>query len=268
MTADAPASEEGRMTLFEHISELRRRLFISIGAILVGAIICWFFYFDILDFLIAPYCDLIESGEVSGLRGELGECNLYVTDPLEPFRVRLQVAGYGGIALAIPVILWQFWRFIVPALYAHERRYAAMFVSGGTMLFFLGAALAYWSIPRALGFLQTIGGEDLTSIFAPAAYMGFVVKMMVAFGLGFEFPIVLIFLQLAGLLHHTTLRKYRHYAIVGIVVLVAVITPSGDPITLVVLSVPLYVFYEMSILFGRLRDRQIRKRARVEEAPA
>ena len=90
--------------------------------------------------------------------------------------------------------------------------------------------------------------------------------MMVAFGLGFEFPIVLIFLQLAGLVSHTTLRKGRHYAIIGIVVLVALITPSGDPFTLMVLSVPLYVFYEGAILFGRLRDRRARKRMKAEAA--
>ena len=95
-------------------------------------------------------------------------------------------------------------------------------------------------------------------------YLGFIVKMMVAFGIGFEFPIVLIFLQLAGLVHHTTLRRGRHYAIIGIVVLVALITPSGDPFTLMVLSVPLYFFYEFAILFGRLRDRRARKRATAE----
>lgn len=254
------------MTLVEHIGELRRRLMISVGAVVVGAIVCWFLYFDILDFLIQPYCDIIDSPQLSDRPA--GSCDLLVTDPLEPFRVRLMVAIYGGIALAIPVLLWQFWRFISPALYEHERRYAALFVAGGSMLFILGAALAYWSIPRALAFLQTIGGEDLVSIFAPQAYLGFIVKMMVAFGIGFEFPIVLIFLQLAGLVHHTTLRKYRHYAIIGIVVLVALITPSGDPITLVVLSLPLYVFYEAAILFGRLRDRSQRKRANAEVAAA
>jgi sec-independent protein translocase protein TatC len=254
------------MTLVEHIGEMRRRLIISAAAVLVGAIVCWFLYFDILDFLIQPYCDLVDSGEVGNRPGD--NCSLFVTDPLEPFKVRLMVAAYGGIALAIPVLLWQFWRFIAPALYDHERRYAAMFVAGGTMLFILGAALAYWSVPRALLFLKTIGGEDLTSIFSPAAYLGFIIKMMVAFGIGFEFPIVLIFLQLAGLISHETLRKNRHYALIGIVVLVALITPSGDPFTLMVLSVPLYIFYEFAILFGRLRDRRGRKRATAEAEKA
>ena len=143
-----------------------------------------------------------------------------------------------------------------------------MFVAGGTMLFILGAALAYWSIPRALAFLETIGGEDHVSIISPAAYLGFIIKMMVAFGIGFEFPIVLIFLQVAGLISHETLRKNRHYALIGIVVLVALITPSGDPFTLMVLSVPLYIFYEISILFGRWRGRRERKQAAAEAGKA
>jgi sec-independent protein translocase protein TatC len=133
-------------------------------------------------------------------------------------------------------------------------------VFGGAVLFVLGGGLAYWSIPRALRFLANIGGKDLIALFSPQEYLGFVIKMIIAFGVGFEFPIVLIFLQIIGILDNRTLRKYRSYAIVGIVVLVAVITPSGDPFTLMVLSVPMYLFYELSILFGILRNRRLRNR--------
>ena len=174
--------------------------------------------------------------------------------------MRLTVAGYGGLAVAFPVVLWQAWRFIAPGLYRHEKRYAVPFVASGVLLFFLGAGLAYWSLPRALDFLATIGGPDLVSLFSPKLYLGFVIKMMAAFGIAFQFPIVLIGLQFMGIVENRTLRRVRPYAVVGIVVLVAVITPSGDPFTLMALSVPMYIFYELAILWGIIARRRQRKR--------
>lgn len=255
------SGNDGQMTLMEHLAELRNRLIKSVVAVAVGGVLCWFFYTWILDFLLEPYCRTfpLEDRIDSALYGPEGGCNLFVTNPLEPFSVRLTVAGYGGLALAIPVVLWQAWRFVAPGLYRHEKRYAVPFVVAGSLLFFLGAGLAYWSLPRALGFLVNIGGPDLKSLFSPKPYLGFVIKMMVAFGIAFQFPIFLIGLQAMGIVENRTLRKIRSYAVVGIVVLVAVITPSGDPFTLLALSIPMYVFYEVSILWGVLARRR-RKR--------
>ena len=255
---------ESRMTLIEHLTELRSRIIKAVIAVGVGALACWFLYPLILDLLLRPYCRTFPISERvdSGLFGPDGGCNLFVTDPLEPFGVRLTVAGYGGLALAMPVVLWQVWRFVAPALYRREKKYAIPFVLIGFALFVTGAGLAYWSLPRALDFLASIGGTDLVSLFSPKRYLGFVVKMMIAFGVGFQFPIVLIGLQAAELLENRTLRRNRSYAVVGIVALVAVITPSGDPFTLLALSVPMYVFYEISILFGVVRDRRRRRSAR------
>ena len=114
---------------------------------------------------------------------------------------------------------------------------------------------------RQLDFLVEIGGPDLVSVFSPAKYIGFVIKMIVAFGIGFEFPLLLIFLQLLGVLTPSTLRRSRRYAIVGIVALVAVLTPSGDPFTLLILSVPMLIFYELAILVGSLRNRRLQTKA-------
>jgi sec-independent protein translocase protein TatC len=236
--ADEESTEDGRMTLVDHLTELRSRLIRSFIAIAVGAVVCWIAYDWILDFLLEPYCQTLPEDQRVETEVFGAGCNLYVRDPLEPFSVRLTVAG----------------------LYVHEKRYALPFVFGGAALFLLGAGLAYWSIPRALTFLANIGGEDLIALFSPQQYLGFVIKMIVAFGIGFEFPIVLIFLQIVGILDNRTLRRNRAYAIVGIVVLVAVITPSGDPFTLMVLSVPMYVFYEISILYGIVRNRRLQRR--------
>ena len=259
--SDTTASDEARMTLIEHLAELRKRLILSFVAIAVGAVVCWIAYDWILDFLLDPYCESLtaEQREQTEIFGS--GCNLFVRNPLEGFTVRLTVAGYGGLALAMPVVLWQVWRFVAPGLYAHEKRYAVPFIVSGVVLFFLGAGLAYWSIPRALDFLSGIGGDDLVELFSPQEYLSFVIKMIVAFGVGFLFPIALIFLQLLGIVENQSLRRVRQYAVIGIVSLVAVITPSGDPFTLMVLSVPMYLFYEIAILFGRIRDRRARKAA-------
>ena len=252
------------MPLMGHLVELRSRLIKSALAVFAGAIVCWIFYPQILDVLVDPYCDVVPDeavAEEATRQNLLGGCELLVLDPLEPFSVRLTVAGYGGLTLAVPVVLWQVWRFVQPGLYPRERRHAAAFTVVGALLFALGAGLAYWSIPRALRFLATIGGEDLVTGFSPAKYLSFVIKMMAAFGIGFEFPILLVFLQIAGIIHYRQLIRARRFAIVGIVALVAVITPSGDPFTLMVLSVPMYLFYEAAIVIGWLRVRRERRQA-------
>ncbi|MXZ84405.1 MAG: twin-arginine translocase subunit TatC [Acidimicrobiia bacterium] len=259
---DRARSTDGTMPLMGHLVELRSRLIKCILAVVAGAVACWVLYPQILDLMVQPYCDIVPEqavAEEAARQNLFGGCELLVLDPLEPFSVRLTVAGYGGLTLAIPIILWQVWRFVQPGLYPRERRHAAAFTVVGALLFALGAGLAYWSIPRALKFLATIGGEDLVTGFSPAKYLSFVIKMMAAFGIGFEFPILLVFLQFAGIIHYRQLIRWRRFAIVGIVALVAVITPSGDPFTLMVLSVPMYLFYEAAIVVGWLRDRRNRR---------
>ncbi|MCH7789695.1 MAG: twin-arginine translocase subunit TatC [Acidobacteria bacterium] len=254
--------DASRMTLIEHLTELRRRLIICAVAVVAGALVCWFFYFDILDVMIKPYCEMLPSDvrlRSAALAG--GDCQLLQTDPLEGFSTRLTVCGYGGLALAIPIVLWQLWRFITPGLYQHEKRLAIPFVVAGVALFFLGGALAYWSLPRALTFLAEIGGPQLVTVFSPGPYLSFIVKMIVAFGIAFEFPLVLVLLQLVGIVETDTLRKHRRLAIVSIVVIAAVLTPSGDPFTLLVMSIPLYLLYETAILIGRLHHRRQAKKS-------
>ncbi len=247
MATQTEAKSEGQMSLMEHLAELRKRLIISFASIAVGAVICWIAYPEIIDFLLKPYC---------GTKAADESCRLFVQNPLEPLNVRFSVASYGGIVLAMPVILWQVWRFIAPGLKSNEKRYAIPFMAVSIFLFALGGSLAYWSLPRALEFLQSLGGENFEEIFSPIEYVGFVIKMIVAFGIGFEFPVLLVFLQIMGIVHNRTLRSIRQYAIIGIVVAVALITPSGDPYTLLAMSIPMYLFYEMAIIYGRVRERR------------
>lgn len=256
------ALEHGRMTLFEHLAELRSRLIRSILAVMLGTAVMWSLYPAVFDVLIQPYCTAIEqSGNTlvtTRVLEDEEECGapLIVTDPLEGFATRLKVSGYGGIALAMPVLLWQLWRFIAPGLYAHERRYALPFVFSAVVLFALGAGLAFWTLPKALSFLIAIGGPDLLTAYSPNKYLALVTYMMLAFGVGFQFPIVLVFLQLVGVLSNAALRRFRRYAIVIIFVAVAVITPSGDPFSMLALAVPMSLFYEVAIGIGWLVERR------------
>ena len=241
------SGDGSRMTIVEHLTELRSRLVKSLIGIALGAVVGFVLYDSILDVLIAPYCDILPPDRA---------CRLIITDPLEGFSVRLKVSGYTGLLLASPVVMWQLWRFITPGLYSHEKRYAIPFVASSVALFILGAALALWSFPRALDFLVAVGGERLDTFFTPGKYLSLITFMMLAFGLGFLFPVLLVFLQLAGVLTPRRLASWRRYTIVGIFVAVAVITPSGDPVTLCALAVPMVLFYEAAIVVGRLLRRR------------
>lgn len=254
-TERADSSPSGHMTLMDHLYELRTRLVRASVAVAVGAVIAWFLYQPLLDLLLGPLRETAPKGS------NLAE-NLLVTDPLQPFALRLRITTYAAIMMAMPVILWQLWRFISPGLYSNEKKYAVWFVACGTALFVMGAGIAFWTIPKALEFLQTIGGEDnFNQFYAPDKYLRLIVYMMLAFGIGFEFPILLVFLQLAGIVTTTKLRQVRRYAIVGIAVMVAVVTPSADPISMIALTVPMCLFYELSIIFGRIRERRARRAA-------
>lgn len=249
MSKTRSSSSGAQMTLMEHLAELRRRLIISVLAVAFGMLVITVFYEPILDLLRQPYCDSIEA-EV-----DTEDCRFQQIEPTEGLSVRFRVTGYGGIAIAMPIVLWQLWRFVSPGLYDNEKRYAVPFLLSALLLFLLGAALAYWTMPRALEFLNDIGGNDIDTDYRPGAYIQLVTYMMLAFGVGFEFPILLVFLQLAGILQPATLRQFRRYAIVLITVLVAVITPSGDPFSMLALSLPMILFYEVSILIGRWLTR-------------
>jgi sec-independent protein translocase protein TatC len=243
--------DDGRMSLMEHLTELRSRIIKIVLALALGMVVAFALYDPIYDFLLRPYVDLADSRDL------ILEGKPLNTDPLEGFAIRMKLAMYGGIAIAMPVILWQIWRFITPGLYPHEKRYAVPFLISALTLFVLGAGLAYYTMPRALEFLVDIGGSDnFVVAYAPGKYFKLITYMMLAFGVGFEFPILLIFMQMAGIIGPQQLASFRRYAIVGICILVAVITPSGDPISMLMLSVPMVIFYEISILIGKVMERR------------
>jgi sec-independent protein translocase protein TatC len=233
------------MSLVDHLTELRSRLIKALVAIGLGAVIGFVLYEPVLDWLRQPYCDVKEQFD------QASTCRLVVTDPLESFSIRIKLSAYIGFLFASPIVLWQLWRFITPGLYPREKRYAVPFVAASVALFLAGALLAIVTFSQTLSFFAAFGGSDLELLYTPGKYLNLIIMMMLIFGLGFEFPVVLVALQAAGALHWRSLVAWRRYAIVGIFVVDAIITPSGDPITLLAMALPMYLFYEISILIGR-----------------
>lgn len=243
-----PRTPDGSMALMDHLRELRNRLFKCAFAVFVAGIVVFFFYDQIYDALTTPYCEAIKQTSQK-------TCQLLYTDPVSPFAMQLRLSAYVGILIALPVIFWQLWRFIAPGLYQKEKRYAVAFVGSSVVLFLLGAALAWWSLPKIFEWLidQATGAQVLTKV---DEYMSLMALMVFAFGLSFEFPLLLLALQLIGVVKPDTLAQYRRHAIVGIVAVVAIVTPGGDPISLFALSIPLCIFYEAAIWIARLMLRR------------
>jgi sec-independent protein translocase protein TatC len=233
------------MTVVEHLTELRRRLIISIIAVTLAGIVCFIFSKTIINFFITYYRDATSDQKRA----------LIFLGPLDAFLTRIKIATYGGIVLALPVWLWELWRFITPGLNPKEKRYAVPFIFSSIVLFAMGAFVALVTLPKALEFLLTIGGSELQPQLTADKYLSLVSLMIVAFGVAFEFPVVLVFLLLARVLTTRQLRRWRRPAILLIVIFAAVITPSQDPYSLFFMAVPMYIFYELSIIIGRLLKR-------------
>lgn len=248
-STDTKATDEGRMTLWEHIAELRSRLIKSIVAVMVGAVVGWFLYPWVFHVLTTP------------LHDANNKAIIIAGSPIAPLLTRIKIAGYVGVIIAMPVLVWQLWRFITPGLYPHEKKYAVPFTAGAVVFFLLGAAVAYLSLLPTLVFLNAVGGSNIKQVYNISDYLRLVVLMIIIFGAGFEFPVLLIALEIAGVVTPRQLSKSRRWAIVAIVVVSAVITPSSDPISMLALAIPLYLFYELAIVFGWAYNRRKRKRA-------
>jgi sec-independent protein translocase protein TatC len=205
--------------------------------------------------LIEPYCTVVQD------LSEVRECNLIILRPLEAFSVRVKVSMLVGTFLGGPVIFWQLWRFIVPGLTDRERRLAAPFVLLSQVLFGFGIAFAWFVLPNALAVLTSLGGPRIVPNLTATEYISFILTTSVAFGIVFLLPIVLTFLALLGVLTAAAMRTARPYAVVGVAILAALITPTTDPVTMLLMMAPMVLFYEVSILFAVLFERRRRKRA-------
>lgn len=240
------------MTLAEHLQELRRRVLISVLAILVCTIVAYIFHGHILHLIERPYCQLPQH-----VRPFPGRCQLFASGVLDPFTITLKVSLYAGLLASSPVWLYQIWGFITPGLYSHERRYAIAFVAASVFLFMLGAAFAYFTLQKGLSFLLGFASGGITSLLQFNAYLSFVVAMVLIFAVSFELPLVIIMLNLVGVVSAARLRKWARYIIFGIFVFAAVATPSQDPFTMSALAIPMTLLFGIAVGIATLHDRRV-----------
>ncbi len=232
---------EATMSLLEHLEELRRRLIIIIAAVVLGAIIGFLLSNPALQVLRAPLPPKYD--------------HLIFTRVTEIFEIQLKIGIFIGIALAMPVILYQVWRFVSPGLTRTERHVVWPLLSGALLLFLLGIEVGYVIVPYALGFLLGLAPAGIPALLTVGEYVGFVTTLMLAFGVVMEFPIVLVALSRVGLLSHRRVAAQRRLIIVGIVVFAVVVTPGGDPFSPTILAAVMYVLFEGALLVMRLAGR-------------
>jgi sec-independent protein translocase protein TatC len=229
------------MSLIEHLEELRRRLIIVVIAVVAAAVLGFVFSGSVLDLLRRPLPSAYET--------------IYFTGPADAFGVQVKIAGFLGIALAMPVILFQVWRFVTPGLTRPERRFVWPVMIAALLLFALGIVVGYAIIPYALTFLLGFARPGLEPLLTIDGYVGFVTTMLLAFGLVLEFPIVLIGLARVGVLNYRRLASQRRWAIIAIVLLAIVLTPGGDPISPIILGSVMYILFEGSLFVIRMIRR-------------
>jgi sec-independent protein translocase protein TatC len=248
-----PEERAGTMTLVQHLEELRHRLVVCILAVAGGAVVGWFLYGPFLELVLNPYCDYWETIDPKLRINQT--CSLFFNEPLGAMIVKLKIVVFIGLVVALPVLLYQLWMFIVPGLTKKERRMAIPFVGSSVLLFALGALFAYITLPKGLNFLLGFAGSDFVPILTGDRFITFVILVAVSFGLAFEFPVLLVFLEMVGVLSTRKLRKWRRFAILGIAIFAAVITPSSDPYTMLAMTIPMCLFYEAAIIIGRLMKK-------------
>jgi len=233
-------SNEVEMTFLDHLEELRWRLIYSIIGVVAGTIISWIF----VDFLVTDV--LLKPAQDNGLQ-------LQNLKPFGQIFLYFQVALIGGVILSLPNLFYQLWKFLSPALRKKERKYILLIVFYSTISFLIGIAFAYFvMIPLAFKFIHQFGTELIKNEFAIDEYVSIIVSVVLAAGVVFELPMISFFLTKLHILTPAFMKKYRKHAIVIIMVLAAFLTPGTDPVSQVVLAVPLVLLYEISIFISKI----------------
>ena len=253
---------EGRMPLMDHLRELRNRVVKAALALIAGMTVGFIFFDQAWAFIEKPLCRTTINGH-SGCRSP-GVNQLILNSPLDPFYLRVKVAFIVGVILSSPVWLYQLWAFIAPGLYAREKRWGHIFLATAVPLFLLGNALAYLSLSRSMHYLLGLTPQGVGNYIQVDLYLSFVMTMLLAFGIAFEVPLLIIMLNQAGILTHERFRKWRRMLIFLVFVIAGIANPSPDPITMLILGGACVALVEVAEFIVWRHDR---RRARLHPDP-
>jgi sec-independent protein translocase protein TatC len=254
---------EGRMSVMDHLRELRRRLIWIVLIIALGAVLGWYLYDPIIHFLERPYCSVSATHRFGS---DKKSCDLIFFGPLDGFTTRLKVSVIAGAVFTGPLWLYQIWAFITPGLRKNERKYTIIFIVTSTILFAAGMSLAYVVLSKGLNILLGQAGQGVSALLTVNAYLSFVTLMLVVFGAAFEVPLLVIMANLAGVLSAKVLRKSQRIGIFLIFLFAAVATPSTDPFTMCAMALPMVLLFEGAVLFATIHDRRKARRKAAEDA--
>lgn len=236
-------SERRAQPLSAHLDELRSRLIKAALAVVVGTVVAFLFRAHLFEIMVSPYERAVD------------DLSLVFFRPTEAFTIFMRLSLFGGLVLASPIVTYQAWRFVSPALTRREARMAVPVVVVLTVLFVAGVLFGYWMLGPALGFLLEFGGDALEPVIGGNEYLTFALRLMLVFGLAFEFPVFVFAAASVGLVGWRALASSRRGVIVTMLVVAALITP-GDPFTMIALATPLYLLYEATIWLVRLTVRR------------
>lgn len=235
---------EAQMGVLDHLEELRFRIVVSVVAWLICAFVAWFFYENLIALIRLP----LEQGTL----GDRPPEELYVGGIATGFLLRIKVSAMAGVVFALPVILWQIFRFIAPGLAPKERKIIVPFIGSSILLFVFGAGMAYMLLPAAIRFLLGFSvGASLEPLLQFGDYVNFVSLMVLGFGVAFELPLLIVALGAVGVVSSETLRKKRGWALAATFIIGAVATPGGDPLSQTMMAIPLYLLFEGALLVLR-----------------
>jgi sec-independent protein translocase protein TatC len=251
-----PANPDGAMTLLEHLREFQVRLFRAVLGILVGSAIAWVLYDRIFHFVRAPFDAVVEQARAQGKTVVLA-----VNGVTDAFTLQLQIVVVAGLVISLPVWLYQLWRFLSPGLRANEKRWAYGFVLAATPLFLLGAGIAYYAMPELLHLMLGFTPENVANIINVNDYLGFILQILVFFGIGALIPLVLVMLNFAGVLSASRVLRSWRWLVVFCLTFAAVATPTPDPFTMLLVATPFMVIVFTALAVMLVNDARRARRA-------